>query len=544
MIRTYIYGVPRGFDFYEKDAMLNEYFKKFYISSRRGKRLVINRRSNGDTIYSYLRYGLREVERQPLNSFFGMSVVVDGYRYCPDFKMLMERFDRLFETILNRKQLFQENEEGIIQYQVDRFENNRATVEWIKEALSVIFSKNDEENVVSYDESFAKGEIGQVITFNRMVTESQVLTAFKKYSWVSIVNDVVDEGCVTDATTDRDDSVIELDFDELENTLNDLNQQLLPIAVDIHKAFATDLDGMKRQVEEILEKLSAFIPMLQEVEEKAFKDLEEKYIALLESLNLLIRNRGSAPTVVMPGRPLTMQGHDSRPPYYEPKTFSLPIIILVAVVIIVLIAGIVIYGLTSKSRKVDVSPSLHVEDVSAGDGVNCGNFDTYLQKGDYNAAYKCIHDNLQILRKEVENELCRITSGDGELEEKKALLLNFKIEHPEVWKAIGFNDDTLSDWLHQIQQSMQKETLLASNMAIVQYTENDSTSVRKEFNTAGVICIKKESEVKIEYNGPIIHKQSVGGNILSEGSNSLTIKPTENHTIVYCDTIEITIYIQ
>ena len=84
MIRTYIYGVPRGFDFYEKDAMLNEYFKKFYISSRRGKRLVINRRSNGDTIYSYLRYGLREVERQPLNSFFGMSVVVDGYRYCPD----------------------------------------------------------------------------------------------------------------------------------------------------------------------------------------------------------------------------------------------------------------------------------------------------------------------------------------------------------------------------------------------------------------------------------------------------------------------------
>ena len=50
MIKTYIYGVPNGFDFYEKDAGLNDYFKGFYISSRRGRRLMVNRRNNGVTI--------------------------------------------------------------------------------------------------------------------------------------------------------------------------------------------------------------------------------------------------------------------------------------------------------------------------------------------------------------------------------------------------------------------------------------------------------------------------------------------------------------
>ena len=51
MIKTFIYGDPHGFDFYEKDVYLNDYFKGFYISSRRGRRLVVNRRENGETIF-------------------------------------------------------------------------------------------------------------------------------------------------------------------------------------------------------------------------------------------------------------------------------------------------------------------------------------------------------------------------------------------------------------------------------------------------------------------------------------------------------------
>ena len=76
MIKTFIYGDPHGFDFYEKDVYLNDYFKGFYISSRRGRRLVVNRRENGETIYSYLQYNLKEVIARPTHAFFCMSLVL------------------------------------------------------------------------------------------------------------------------------------------------------------------------------------------------------------------------------------------------------------------------------------------------------------------------------------------------------------------------------------------------------------------------------------------------------------------------------------
>ena len=69
MFNTYIYGTPLGFDFNEDIASLKEYFKGLYISSRKGRRLMVNRCDNGETFYNYLRYGLAEKEGRP-NSFF------------------------------------------------------------------------------------------------------------------------------------------------------------------------------------------------------------------------------------------------------------------------------------------------------------------------------------------------------------------------------------------------------------------------------------------------------------------------------------------
>lgn len=113
MIRTYIYGVPNGFDFYEKDAGFNEYFKGFYIASRRGRRLLVNRRDNGDTVYSYLRYGMKEIERQPLHSFFGMSIVLENNQFCPNFKVLLEWFDYIFERLVNERHIINKDANGI-----------------------------------------------------------------------------------------------------------------------------------------------------------------------------------------------------------------------------------------------------------------------------------------------------------------------------------------------------------------------------------------------------------------------------------------------
>ena len=231
MIKTFIYGVPRGFDFYEKDAELNDYFKGFYISSRRGRRLMINRRENGDTIYSYLRYGLKEVDRQPLHSFFGMSLVVDNYQFCPNFKVLLEWFDYLFNKLVNEHSLIKKNEDGILHYVVHKFDENSADVEWLKSNLPNILTQAGQTEIANYDNSFIDGKAGQVVSFNNPVGENRLLETFRKYRWLSISSEIVERQDITSG----DPIEIELNFEELNGKLNEFNQQLLPIAVDISK---------------------------------------------------------------------------------------------------------------------------------------------------------------------------------------------------------------------------------------------------------------------------------------------------------------------
>ena len=285
MIKTFIYGVPHGFDFYEKDAELNDYFKGFYISSRRGRRLMINRRENGDTIYSYLRYGLKEVDRQPLHSFFGMSLVVDNYQFCPNFKVLLEWFDYLFNKLVNEHSLIKKNEDGILHYVVHKFDENSADVEWLKSNLPNILTQAGQTEIANYDNSFIDGKAGQVVSFNHPVGENRLLETFKKYRWLSISSEIVERQEITFG----DPIEIELNFEELNGKLNEFNQQLLPIAVDISKGSYTDLKRMSDEVQEISTSLAKYLPSIDDPEEKEkFGGLDSKYDSLKGSIGTLL----------------------------------------------------------------------------------------------------------------------------------------------------------------------------------------------------------------------------------------------------------------
>ena len=285
MIKTYIYGVPRGFDFYEKDAELNDYFKGFYISSRRGRRLMINRRENGDTIYSYLRYGLKEVDRQPLHSFFGMSLVVGNYQFCPNFKVMLEWFDYLFNKLVNEHSLIKKNEDGILHYVVHKFDENTADVEWLKSNLPNILTQAGQTVIANYDNSFVDGKAGQVVSFNHPVGENRLLDTFKKYRWLSISSEIVERQVITSG----DPIEIELNFEELNGKLNEFNQQLLPIAVDISKGSYADLKRMSDEVQEIGTSLARYLPTIDDQEEKEkFGGLDGKYDSLKGSIGTLL----------------------------------------------------------------------------------------------------------------------------------------------------------------------------------------------------------------------------------------------------------------
>lgn len=307
MIRTYIYGVPHGFDFYEKDANLNNYFKGFYISSRRGRRLMVNRQENGETIYSYLQYGLKEVERQPLHSFFGMSLVVDDYQYCPNFKVLLEWFDYLFNKLVKEQRIIKKNEDGVLCYVIHKFEEVSDEVNWLKNIIPNIITKSEQADDVKveiskYDKSFFVGNVGQIVCFNRPVSEKRLFEVFHKNSWISVSSEILEKEEVNTSGNIADSEVIEYSYEELDEECNKFTEILLSIAIDISCTSVTDLAEIEGKVQKTCINLENYLPTIDNIEEKnKFKNLESKYNSLKDKiLTLQSKSTGTISTSTSP----------------------------------------------------------------------------------------------------------------------------------------------------------------------------------------------------------------------------------------------------
>lgn len=219
MFNTYIYGTPLGFDFYEDVASLKEYFKGFYISSRKGRRLMVNRRDNGETLYNYLRYGLAEKEGRP-NSFFGMSISMDNNEYAYDFKEIFDWFDYLFDKLVERGSIFFLNAGNIIQYKIAKFKDNAEEVQWLKNNIPNLFTKAQGVKLLEYDSTFSATSSGQIRCFNDETTATKILEAFKKCRWIAL-----------SPMFEPEEEPIEIDSSDIEAQLNKYTQQLVPIAI-------------------------------------------------------------------------------------------------------------------------------------------------------------------------------------------------------------------------------------------------------------------------------------------------------------------------
>ena len=130
MIKAYLYGTPNGFDLYGADQELRNYFLGFYISSRKGSRLMVDRRQDGKTFYNFLKYELIESIGRP-NSFFGMSVVIDDGVYTPELKKFQQWCDYIFSEVVKRGELFHSTPEGKLQYTAQRFSDKNDAAQFI-----------------------------------------------------------------------------------------------------------------------------------------------------------------------------------------------------------------------------------------------------------------------------------------------------------------------------------------------------------------------------------------------------------------------------
>lgn len=294
MIKTFVYGTPHGFDFYEKDAVYTEYFKGFYISSRKGRRLMVNRRDNRETTYNYLRYELREVEVRP-NSFFGMTIVLDEGQYCPNFNKILEWFDYIFEKVLNEKNIFKRNEDGEIQYAINKFDDCISDVEWIKSNLPKIFSQAAGTNILQYDNTFVSGRMGQIPCLNDEQTDDYYLSVFKKNYWITLSTEFPKQDEIKPTSTKNGiigGSPIELSYTDLKNQLDDFNKRLVPIATGVNQGSLDELTKMYDNAKYSYDSLNQYLTFIKGNEEvEMFENLFDDYKSLVNSISALLSKK-------------------------------------------------------------------------------------------------------------------------------------------------------------------------------------------------------------------------------------------------------------
>lgn len=277
-VKTFIYGTPLGFNFYEDDSQYKDYFKGFYISSRKGRRLMVNRLDNGETTYNFLSYGITESGNRP-NAFFGMCLVLGDYQYCDDFGKLYDWFNFLFEKIVNERKLFTQ-QDSKLQYNVAKFEEDAEDVEWLKSNMPNILSSS-EIRLQKYDASFSNKKTGKIPQFNNNEKSDVVLKAFKQYNWI----------CLSPSFVANDDCP-ELDLGELSLYVDSVTQQLLPIAINPEKKHLPLLKDIFSAMTENYKSISDFVAKTQDEDsKKSFTELGQRYYEVLNNQIPLIAQK-------------------------------------------------------------------------------------------------------------------------------------------------------------------------------------------------------------------------------------------------------------
>jgi hypothetical protein len=254
---------------------------------------MIHRQPNGVTTYNYLKYDLLEVGGRP-NAFFGMSLVIDEYKFCPNFKNVLDWFDWLFDKVVNERSVFigidaAGSNSSNLKYSIQKFEECSADVEWLKSVLPNIFSVEAKTEILPIDGSFDYSKTGQIIGLNDHEDDTIVLEAFRKYPWVALAPEypLLEGGGLGKAKK-------ALNYRDFDSKLNEWNQALLPIAIDPSKAKKDSLDSMQKVVDESITNIVAYSKDIRNQEDKQlFLDLLQRFHQLKDNISAVIAKSGT-----------------------------------------------------------------------------------------------------------------------------------------------------------------------------------------------------------------------------------------------------------
>lgn len=274
-LNTCVFGTPHGFDSY--NVIEQAYYQSMYISSRRGRRLMVNRRSDGTTVYSFLVYNLVENHDRP-QSFFGFSFTLDEHQYVTDFKGLYNLCNNEFEFLLAEGTVLTRTEKNEIKYVIDKFSKASKTIDtFISRLLSSLTQSGMEFS--TYNASFLTNTSGRIALFNIDTNPFKIIDAMRSVQWVAVSPEFKPEN-----------AEIDLNLNDIEEQYTSDLSTLATVAINGEK---TSLPILGRLYQSAKETLSLLTQYRQQVVSdtgiiRNVDSLRQKLTKLLEDTTTLI----------------------------------------------------------------------------------------------------------------------------------------------------------------------------------------------------------------------------------------------------------------
>lgn len=189
--KFYIYGVPDGFNMLSGTPEEILYYQLFYDTSKKGREMRINRKSNGETVYSYLIYNLVACKGRE-GAFLGMSIAFNGNEYCNNPVALKE----LFEGVYNEVILKADDKDKIIaaldggnavgRFCITKFDERQEMCEKIGRIIINNVIGELASSIRTIDTSFDNGKEGRILILPLDADNNNISQALRNYTWVSL----------------------------------------------------------------------------------------------------------------------------------------------------------------------------------------------------------------------------------------------------------------------------------------------------------------------------------------------------------------------
>jgi len=189
-INYHIFGVPDGFNLLSGTPDDILFYQLFYDTSKKGTEIRVNRKENGDTVYSYLVYELVSCKGRA-GAFFGMSVVFHNREYCKDVNRLAELFGGIYNDVVLKDGVLVSMNGQVGRFKVAKFIDEKDECEKIGRILINNIEKELCGEISVFDSTFKTAQNGRIIVLPLNVSNKQFEKNLKEFSWVTLTTEYV-----------------------------------------------------------------------------------------------------------------------------------------------------------------------------------------------------------------------------------------------------------------------------------------------------------------------------------------------------------------